>query len=171
MIIDMRTVAEGHSTLTGTTELESVRDDLPSVIDNVVYNAEIDRTGPTAFVYVTFRGTFEMECSRCLGNYPLVINGEFRAIVKEKSAQADNVAADDDLEFFYNIHDGQVDISSAFFDEIMIAIPLMPLCSETCKGIEIDGLTGVNTSQQQGSTEEKPIDPRWEALKKLKTKN
>jgi uncharacterized metal-binding protein YceD (DUF177 family) len=45
---------------------------------------------------------------------------------------------------------------------------MKPLCSEDCTGI---------TLEKQGTTARKPeendeaIDPRWEALKKLKSKN
>ena len=46
MIINMQIVPEGHSTLTGTTNLESVKADLPTFLEEISYNAEIDRMGP-----------------------------------------------------------------------------------------------------------------------------
>lgn len=157
MIIDMRIIPDGHTTLTGTTDLESVKADLPEIIEKVSYIAEIDRTGSTAFVHVTFKGVFEIECARCLNNFSLSIGSDFRVIIKEKSAASDG----DEADFYYDVKHDQVDISSAFFDEIMIAIPLMPLCAETCKGIEISGLNDISVVKDS-------IDPRWDALKKLK---
>jgi uncharacterized protein len=54
-----------------------------------------------------------------------------------------------------------VDISSAVYDEIMTALPLKPLCSEDCRGVEFGGDGG-------GSGKGDAVDPRWEALRRLK---
>lgn len=168
MIIDMRILAEGHSTLTGTTDLESVKADLPVIVDKISYIATIDRNGPTAFVHVTFKGALELECSRCLSSFPLTINGDFRIIIKEKSGNSSIETIDDEVDFYYDSHHDVVDISPAFFDEIMISVPLMPLCSESCKGIEVHGLKNISVVQDGTVRTENSIDPRWEALKKLK---
>ncbi|MCU0609227.1 MAG: DUF177 domain-containing protein [Chitinispirillaceae bacterium] len=73
-----------------------------------------------------------------------------------------SAADEDDAVFYYSCRNPQVDLGSAIYDEIMISLPMKPLCKETCEGIQI-GAAGVSVT---GSSE--AIDPRWEALKKLK---
>ncbi len=172
MIINMQVLPEGHSTLTGTTDLETVKADLPSFLEEISYNAEVDRIGPTAYVHVTFKGSLELECSRCLNGFPLAIGGEFRLIIKEQTGSGAKLQSDSDgVDFYYDNRHEQVDISPVFFDEIMLSIPLKPLCSESCKGIEIDGLKNINVDKEGTIQGTEMIDPRWEALKKLKAGN
>lgn len=168
MIINMQILSEGHTTLTGTTNLESVKDDLPVFLEEISYNAEIDRMGPTAYVHVTFKGKYELQCSRCLNEYPLTINGEFRLIIKERTGNCSVQSDSDGVDFYYDNRHEQVDISPVFFDEIMLSVPLKPLCSESCGGIDINGLKNVSFESEKKLQEKKSIDPRWEALKKLK---
>ncbi len=168
MIINMQILSEGHSTLTGTTNLESVKADLPAFLEEVSYTAEIDRMGPTAYVNITFKGTFKLQCSRCLNGFPFSINDEFRLIIKESTGNCSVQSGSDGVDFYYDNRHEQVDIGPVFFDEIMLSIPLKPLCSESCEGIDIDGLTSVSFGSGEMLQENKTIDPRWEALKKLK---
>jgi uncharacterized protein len=168
MIINMQILTEGHTTLTGTTNLESVKADLPVFLEKISYQAEIDRVGPTVYVHVTFKGSFEQQCSRCLNDYPLAINGDFRVIIKEQTGNCSVHSDSEGVDFYYDNRHEMVDISPAFFDEIMLSVPLKPLCSESCKGIDINGLKNVSFGNEQRLPENKTIDPRWEALKKLK---
>ncbi len=168
MIINMQILSEGHTTLTGTTNLESVKADLPSLLEEISYNAEIDRMGSTAYVHITFKGVFELQCSRCLNGYPLTINGDFRLVIKERTGNCSMQGDSEDVDFYYDNRHEQVDISPAFFDEIMLSVPLKPLCAESCEGIDIDGLKNVSFGSEDKFPENKTIDPRWEALKKLK---
>jgi uncharacterized protein len=167
MIIDTRIIDDGHTTLSGLTDLESVRADLPPFPENISYTAEIDRVGPSIFVNVSFDGSFNLECSRCLKSFPRLIQGEFRVILKEQTGKPGQ-AEDDGADFYFDSRHELVDISSAFYDEIMIAIPLMPLCSEECKGIEVVRSEYINIEYSGKTENKKVIDPRWDALKRLK---
>lgn len=171
MIINMQILSEGHCTLTGITNLESVKDDLPAFLEEISYNAEIDRMGRVAYVHVTFKGLFELQCSRCLNGFPLTINGDFRLIIKERTGDCSVQSDSDGVDFYYDNRHEQVDISPVFFDEIMLSVPLKPLCSESCEGIDINGLKNVSFGSEEKLQENKTIDTRWEALKKLKNKS
>jgi uncharacterized protein len=168
MIINMQIVPEGHSTLTGTTNLESVKADLPTFLEEISYNAEIDRMGANAYVHVTFKGIFELQCSRCLNDFPWTVNSDFSLIIKERIASCSVQSDSDGVDFYYDNRHEQIDISPAFFDEIMLSVPLKPLCSESCEGIDINGLKNVSLGNDEKLLENKTIDPRWDALKKLK---
>ncbi|HEX3020042.1 MAG TPA: DUF177 domain-containing protein [Chitinispirillaceae bacterium] len=171
MILNMQILPEGHSTLTGTTDLESVKADLPTFLEDISYTAEIDRMGATACAHITFKGKLELECSRCLNSFPLVFNGDFRLVIKEGTGSCGMQSDSDGVDFYYDSRHELVDISPVFFDEIMLSIPLKPLCSEFCKGIEINGLKNISVFNDADRQEQKAIDPRWDALKKIKLSN
>jgi len=168
MIINMQILPEGHSTLTGTTNLESVKADLPTFLEEISYNAEIDRMGSNAYAHVTFKGIFQLQCSRCLNDFPLTINGDFSVIIKERVGSYSVQSDSDGVDFYYDDRHEQIDISPAFFDEIMLSVPLKPLCSDSCEGIDINGLKNVSLGNEEKLQENRTIDPRWEALKRLK---
>ena len=162
MILDIRAIPEGHSTFSRSAELESVKADLPSFSDKILCRFEIDRNGPDLFVHVWYEGVFDFECARCLKFFQLPLSGDFRIVIKEAADISGGETHDDSVDFYLETGKDHVDISPAIYDEIMTNIPLMPLCSEQCRGIEIS-----SASSQVESIDKKEIDPRWEALRKL----
>ncbi|MGE5613517.1 MAG: YceD family protein [Bacillota bacterium] len=56
-----------------------------------------------------------------------------------------------------------LDIGKAFYDNIILSLPMKHLCSEQCKGL--CGRCGANLNEGQcGCGEEKAVDPRMEGL-------
>ena len=157
MIIDIRTIPAGHSVLSQQCGLDAFKADLPPLVREVACRAEIDRNGSMLHVHLRFEGTFDLECSRCLTHFPWTAVGEIQTIIRERQGvAADNVVAD----LFYDSQSLSVDMGPALYEEIMTSLPLKPLCTPECRGIEIRSVS------EKSAT----IDPRWEALKKLKSK-
>ncbi|HEX7511124.1 MAG TPA: DUF177 domain-containing protein, partial [Chitinivibrionales bacterium] len=69
----------------------------------------------------------------------------------------------DDSDFLYDDETEELDMNGVLFEEIAIAVPMKPLCSETCPGMQ------VGETVATGTMEKKEIDPRWETLKKFKS--
>jgi uncharacterized protein len=157
MIIDIRTIPAGHSVLSQKCGLDAFKADLPALVREVACRAEIDRNGSMLHVHLRFEATFDLECSRCLTHFPWTAVGEIQTIIRERQGvAADNVVAD----LFYDSQSLSVDMGPALYEEIMTSLPLKPLCTPECRGIEI------RTVSEKSAA----IDPRWEALKKLKSK-
>ncbi|MFP4014266.1 MAG: YceD family protein [Chitinispirillaceae bacterium] len=167
MLIDVRLVPQGHSEIVQDSMLESVKDNLPPFSEPVRCSAGVDRTGDTIVVNLHFEGCFKIECSRCLESYWAPVSSDMLLILKEEAGKFGPSREDDAADFYFDTNHDVVDLSSAIFDEIMIALPLKPLCSEDCKGIEVND-PDIRISSDSHKPEEKQIDPRWEALKKLK---
>ncbi|NLG18094.1 MAG: DUF177 domain-containing protein [Fibrobacter sp.] len=165
MKIDVRNTPEGHSEVTCDSDLESVKADLPAFSDKVKCRAEIDRCGPQIFLHVWYSGTFTIDCSRCLEAFKMPLSGELRLVLKEQPGRSGPSQDEDAVDFYFDSQDDFVDISPAIYDEIMISVPIKPLCSEECKGIRIE-----EAKSGEDQTKEKEIDPRWEALMRLKKK-
>jgi uncharacterized protein len=170
MILETRIIPEGRSVISQDTELDAVKADLPEIINKIKCKAEVDRSGQNLYVHLWFEGSFKLECSRCLQSLNYELKGETRVIVRERPG-SNGVATDDEsADFYFDTRNDQVDLSPAIYDEIMTNLPLKPLCRTDCKGIPVEGvvieLDDEVTSSRRNVADE--IDPRWEALKRLK---
>ena len=160
MVLDIRTIPDGSSEVSQSTGLYIYTADLPEFSEKIQCRAVIDRFGQTLHVHLNFIGTFTLECSRCLTRFAYPISGDLRLVVKEQPGKYGVSTDDESVDFYYDSRHLEVDLGPAIYEEIMTSLPLQPLCSGDCKGIELPV-----TSTGKGKNE---IDLRWEALKKLK---
>jgi uncharacterized protein len=123
----------------------------------------MERSGEVLYVHLHFHGTCELECSRCLQRFAFPLKGDLRVTIKERPGKHGPAHDDGEADFFYDSRHLEVDLRPSVYEEIMTALPLKPLCSEACSGIEFQ-----DEKKDNASGTEEDIDPRWEALKKLK---
>jgi uncharacterized protein len=169
MVIDIRTIPEGHSELSQETGLETYKDELPSLCGKILCNAAIDRTGPVLAIHLQFYCTYELECSRCVKPFNFPVDGDVWIVVKEKPGKhgvAFEEEGEESVDYFYDSRNFTLDITPSIYEEIMIAFPLQPLCSENCRGFE--AFPDPATSGKLNAKDKKEVDPRWEVLKRLK---
>jgi len=168
MILETHLIPEGHSTQHGLADLEKLKEDLPLISRKIECRLEIDRSGSTIFLHVWFTGEFKIECARCLELFPFSVEGDFRVVLKEVSGKSGRSLDDDVADFYFNDRDDKVDLSPLLYEEIQTAFPLMPLCSSECKGINVND-KDISIEYEPGKKEQsKGVDPRWDALRKLK---
>ena len=161
MVLDIRTIPAGHSAVRQTADLDDYKTDLPDFPEKISGEAAIDRSGEVLYVHLRFNGTFMLECSRCCTRFAYPLSGELRLVVKEQPGKFGPAADDESADFYYDSRHPDVDLGPAIYEEIMTSLPLQPLCSEECKGIELR-----NAGHGTGET-----DPRWETLKKFKQRS
>ncbi|MDG5813998.1 DUF177 domain-containing protein [Chitinispirillales bacterium ANBcel5] len=169
MNVDIRTIPQGHSDFQQNSMLTSVSELLPPLKQAVECRASIDRNGATLFFNLSFNASVELECSRCLKQYNEKVTSSTYLIIKENPGHQGVAEDDSEADFYFDSSIDFLDLSPAIYDEIMTALPMMPLCSKSCKGIEMS-LPGVHYDALGEKKGEKPIDSRWEALLKLKNK-
>jgi uncharacterized protein len=159
MVIDVRTVPAGHSVVSRAADLAGYAAELPALKESIACRAEIDRAGTTLYINLFFKGTAELECSRCLAPFDWTVSGNVRLTVKEQPGRQEPVDDDGTVDFYYDSRHLELDLGSVIYEEIMTALPLKPLCREACPGIKLK--TGKKSAPAV-------IDPRWDALRKLK---
>ncbi len=167
MILSIREIPEGHSKIAQECTLESIKNDLPPMLGKGICQGEINRIGDDIFANLEFEGTFMLQCARCLEDFNSKIKANVRIVIKETTGKHGKAEAQEQIDFFYDSSYDTLDVSSAFYDEIMVEIPIMPLCSEDCKGVEVND-KDINVDSFKKKKNEGEIDPRWEALRKLK---
>jgi len=169
MKIDIHKIPEGRTNIVQKTNLEAVKNDMPPLVGDILCNGHIDRSKDTLYMTLHFEGKLKLECSRCLTLSDVPVNGDLMIILQGKTGKSGAAEDDDVADFYFDLHDGEFDLSSALYDEIMTTLPLKPLCSPDCKGIQV-GDTDISIDYGNG-TKKKQIDPRWEALRKLQERN
>jgi uncharacterized protein len=163
VILHTRTIPEGYSQLTGAITDCDERENWPRFADGVRITCDIDRQGQQIFVRLSFSGEVILECARCLEPFRSSINGNTAITLLHRSKGSTEALDSEDggTDFYFSDDNEDVDISPALFDEIMTEIPLKPLCSEGCKGVQASP-----QDAQAGRSE--AVDSRWDALRKLK---
>jgi uncharacterized protein len=100
----------------------------------------------------------ETECSRCLEPMNLEIPVDFQELF------AYSVQSDDDL-----LVDGDhIDIEQTVIDSVVPSLPFQPVCKPNCLGL--CAVCGEKLENDPNHGHESAIDPRWSALRDLKTK-
>ncbi|MEU5719622.1 DUF177 domain-containing protein [Streptomyces sp. NPDC020403] len=119
----------------------------------------------------TARATAEGECVRCLEPLHLDVEADFQEMFsypdaddRNRSRTADPVddAEDDEDRFF--LEDGLFDLEPVLRDAVVLALPLQPVCKETCAGLCSE--CGIRLDENPGHHHD-AVDIRWAALQGL----
>lgn len=117
----------------------------------------------------TVQGTVEGECSRCLKPARGSFASEFRFLLQRKDANDEEVEALEDDEDVDIVDPGrkEVDLVDRLHDAVLLELPLRLYCKDDCKGL--CARCGQDFNEGTCSCGDDDVDPRWEALAKLKT--
>ncbi|MFF9689938.1 YceD family protein [Streptomyces sp. NPDC014623] len=119
----------------------------------------------------TARATAEGECVRCLEPLALEVEADFQEMFsypdaddRNRSRTADPVddAEDDEDRFF--LEDDSFDLEPVLRDAVVLALPLQPVCKETCAGLCSE--CGIRLDENPDHHHD-AVDIRWAALQGL----
>jgi uncharacterized protein len=119
-------------------------------------------------IRMDFKVVLEFSCSRCLEPCSQQIEKHidmllYPKVLQSKMMDLDIHAADVD---FYP--EDYLDTSDYVWEEILLSIPMKPLCSEECRGLCHH--CGMNLNISSCDCRELEFDPRWNNLLQLKDK-
>jgi uncharacterized protein len=106
------------------------------------------------------------ECARCLKTYKARLEAGINilCLLGEKPAGDADGCREGVIEVPANAR--FIDITDEVRSELMVGLPVKPLCDEACKGL--CPVCGADLNETQCSCERGGHDSRWDALKKLK---
>lgn len=170
MRIELEKLADGrgsfaHTYQPGELDLVDERITLNGPVEVV---GSVRRSGAEVVVNGRLSSRVSVECDRCLKTVELPISAKFRVdyITGQdyESSDAAELTADD---LDVSVFDGEtIDVDELVKEQILLAVPDRTLCREDCKGI--CSTCGADLNDGACNCEQIEIDPRWEALKKLK---
>jgi len=130
----------------------------------------------TLHVRGRLEASLDTECGRCLERYPLAVGQELDLFYlprakNEPQEQAEEVELSDH-EVVVGYYDGdRLDLGEVIREQIVLGLPLKPLCREDCRGRCPSCGQNRNTEPCTCPPAEEPVDPRLAPLRKLFGKN
>lgn len=102
------------------------------------------------------------ECVRCLESLEVPLEVDFQELyVYDDRAPAGGDESGDTRQ----LEDDLLDLEPLLRDEVVLALPMKPLCTPDCAGLCPE--CGVRLADVPGHAHEAEIDPRWAALSRL----
>jgi uncharacterized protein len=117
---------------------------LESVHEGILVTAEVD----TEYTGV---------CGRCLRDIAEPLQVEFQELFAYPGTEATD----------FEVQDDHVDLETPVRDAIVLSLPFQPVCQPDCPGL--DPVTGERLTENTGSEQHEPLDPRWAALQDYTT--
>ena len=112
-------------------------------------------------------GTVRVTCDRCLDLMDLPIEASLTATVK--MAGAAEATTDDDEVIIVDERDGLLDTAWPIYESIALAVPIQHVHQPgDCNVLMSEKLAKLSAARSSDADAQQAIDPRWQALAKLK---
>jgi uncharacterized protein len=131
--------------------------------------------GTTLHLRGRLSGTVEIDCARCLERYAIPLGQELdlfylpRAAEQPEAQEEEVELSDRDVVVGYYDAD-RLDLGEVLREQVLLALPLKPLCREDCRGLCPRCGRNRNVSPCGCPPEEEPGDSRLEPLRRLTDK-
>ncbi len=116
---------------------------LPHGVD---VDVEYYRAGLDLFFNGSVHGDVAGTCGRCLEEYPFRVDRTFAVVLTPRAAAITEGGELDEEEIARTTYEGEeVDLTPLVSEEVLLALPTRPLCTETCRGLCPSCGTNLNT--------------------------
>ena len=126
------------------------------------------RAGSDLFFSGTLRGRFTGCCGRCLDKFSFALNKRFDFVLTPGPAKSERGAEElraEELGLSFYSTD-EIDLAPLIMEQVMLALPTRPLCSENCRGL--CGGCGANLNSEVCVCSSATGDPRMAIFRSLK---
>lgn len=131
----------------------------------------VQRSGKDVRLTGRFNSCLSMECSRCLAIYQQPVEGTF-----DLAGVVGATTADDDSELDVELDeasldelrlmDDEIDVSALVQEQVLLALPLQPVCDEACRGL--CAICGCDLNHQSCNCDQQPKGGPFSVLKDFK---
>ncbi len=117
----------------------SIPPELGRIKDKVKVEFQITKEGGKYLLRAKMEGSIILECSRCLKLYEEDLSQNFEVILESYSDLGEEVRLSlRDLNVSFYQDEESVPIEDYIREQIILSVPLKPLCSYDCKGLTED---------------------------------
>ena len=132
---------------------------------------DVVRLGAEAFaVSGRVRARLTVECSRCVEPFDVPVDAGFDlryVALAENVGEGEREVGEEDLTTAY-YREGMLDLIDLVREQFVLALPMKPLCTDSCRGL--CPTCGTNLNKTQCDCAPKWEDPRLAPLKSLLTR-
>ncbi|MFD2597700.1 YceD family protein [Sphingobacterium corticis] len=135
---------------------------------NLTALVELQKQENMLIANFNIKGHIELHCDVCLRTFDAPLATKERVIVKFTHDEWDQ-ESDEIIVLSHN--DYEFDISNLLYEYINVCVPHYPKCSEQGENIDCDPAMLEQIADEndvENESKEDQLDPRWEALKKIK---
>ncbi len=129
---------------------------------NLTVQVTVNRISDTFELHFTIKGVITIPCDRCLDDMEWPVDTKetlFVKLGKEEGEEDDNIIIVPEAE-------GCIDLTWYLYECVALAIPLVHMHPKGQCNPEMEKLLQAHSAAN--ITEEEEVDPRWNALKKIK---
>ena len=140
---------------------------------NLKANIRMEKQERMLIFEFNISGTIDLTCDRCLEVYAQKVNIDKTLFVKLQNGVSEIVEESEDV-ILISDQDSDFDVSHYIYEFISLSLPMRRIHGVDDKGNDLCNLEMVDLLEKKKSTHqenEESIDPRWDALKKLKNNN
>ncbi|MCK9376181.1 MAG: DUF177 domain-containing protein [Syntrophobacterales bacterium] len=142
--------------------------DLEFADAHITGRVNLSKHGQDILVRGQLTGHLELACSRCLESFEAPADAEFDLLLAPRSTAAggeDEELSQEDLDLDY--YSGEIiDVESLIKEQIILMIPLKPLCQDDCRGL--CPRCGANLNQETCQCRNDNVNSPFAHLAKLK---
>jgi uncharacterized protein len=142
-------------------------DESITIVSPVKASLRIDKKGSEVIITGAAKGTVELQCSRCLKSFEMDIDSKIDVVyhpASEINKEEHYELKGDELDTGFYRND-TLDTDDLLREQLVLNIPMKPLCSEGCKGLCPKCGVDLNITQCNCAISE--IDSRLAVLKQL----
>lgn len=142
-------------------------DEYITIVSPVEASLRIDKRGSEVIITGTAKGTVELQCGRCLKIFGMDIDSRIDVVyhpASEINKEEHYELKGDELDTGFYTND-ILDTDNLLKEQLVLNVPMKPLCSEGCKGLCPKCGIDLNITQCNCPTSE--IDSRLAVLKQL----
>lgn len=143
-------------------------DEFVSYAGKVAILLRFDKLGEKVRVKGEANFNVRLSCSRCLEPFSKKMDTAFNIVYEPQnlmSARKEEVLNEAAADVYYYGNDRMLEVGEAVRENVLLSLPLKPLCRTGCAGLCPD--CGKNMNQGPCSCRQKRVDPRFSKLKNL----
>ncbi|MGH7461713.1 MAG: YceD family protein [Longimicrobiales bacterium] len=135
-----------------------------TLVDPLAVRLDVQLAGQDVIVRGELQTRVGLACRRCLVPVTAEVDEEVAWVFRPGLTRAE---AEEAEVFPLPERGDELDLVDAIREQVVLSVPQYAMCSETCRGL--CGRCGANLNQAQCNCEVAEPDPRWSALRKLRT--
>ena len=134
----------------------------------VAAELELHKSGVEVLARGRITGRLSVLCSRCVGAATVALDSPVQVLFLPRGAQERGAAEGEDVDQPDVVHylDDEIDIGETLREELLLALPIAPLCNEACKGL--CARCGKDLNEGPCDCPEESQDDRWSSLRNVK---
>jgi uncharacterized protein len=138
-----------------------------NILSPIKAQLRIEKVGNEVIVRGKLTTNVKLQCSRCLKEFwkdlSVPVDVVYHPVEELKGEDKHQVKVEElDMDFY---SENEMDILNLMIEQVLLNLPMKPLCNNSCKGICLKCGTDLNLDSCNCGT--KDLDPRLEVLKKL----